>query len=57
MLGHIRLTVREWNEQSEFEQRGDPDTVGTEPSGGPIEDFADWAVATPGASTYIQDGQ
>jgi hypothetical protein len=56
-LAHIKLTVREWNEQPEFEVNGDPDTTGTEPSGDAIDDFADWAAATPGSSDYIEDRQ
>ncbi len=56
-LAHIKLDVREWNEEAEFERGGNPDTVGTEPCGQPIDDFADWAVATPGPATFLRDGQ
>ena len=53
-LAHLNLTVREWNEQAVYEARGDPDATGSEPAGGPLDDFADWAVATPGSSTHVE---
>jgi len=54
LLGQIRLTVREWNEQAEFYALGDPETEGTEPvSLTPIDDRMDWATATPGNASWI----
>jgi hypothetical protein len=50
----IDLVVREWNEVSEFDAEGDPQTTGVETaSGEPIDDLRDWAIATPGGDTYI----
>ncbi len=61
LIGEIRMRVREWNEVAEFEKdgnSGDPDTSGTEASSGtPINDRQDWADATPGNSTWINDAQ
>jgi len=60
LLGEIELTVREWNEQAQLsaDGTGDPDTVGTEPiTGLPLDDRTDWAVATPGSTTWVQDMQ
>lgn len=58
LLAEVRLVVREWNEEAEFLTEGDPDTTGSEPvSGTPINDRQDWADATPGADTFIQDRQ
>ncbi len=56
-LAHISLTVREWNAQDEFEADGDPESVGLEPSGRPIDDLFDWAAGTPGAASYIGDNE
>jgi hypothetical protein len=44
-VARIRVQIREWNEDSEFELEaaGDPDTSGTEPNWGtPVNDFPDW---------------
>ena len=58
LLARVRLVVREWNEESQLDASGDPDTEGTEPvSGTPLNDRRDWADATPGADTFIQDRQ
>ncbi|MCK6503521.1 hypothetical protein L6R53_09005 [Myxococcota bacterium] len=57
-LARIDLVVREWNEESEYEAGGDPDTEGTESTTGlPLNDRQDWADATPGDSTWIQAAQ
>lgn len=57
LLARITLDVREWNEQSEYTENGDPDTTGTEPvTGLPIDDRDDWATGTPGTGTWIQFG-
>jgi hypothetical protein len=54
VLAQIKLRIREYNEQSQMIDDGNPDTVGEEPiTGLPIDDFADWAVATPGNTSYI----
>ncbi|MFT4975977.1 MAG: hypothetical protein ACI8S6_001872 [Myxococcota bacterium] len=56
LLSKVELVVREWNEESEFLLDGDPNTTGVEVvSGEPIDDRADWATATPGSDTYIED--
>ena len=45
----IRLTVREWNEEAQFRDTGNPDTFGPEPwersldASVPLHDIADWA--------------
>ena len=60
LLGEIDLSVQEWNEQDQLmaDGTGDPNTVGTEPiTGLPLDDREDWATATPGSATWIQDGQ
>jgi hypothetical protein len=58
LLGQITLKVREYNEQDQMIDDGNPDTQGEEPiTGEPIDDFADWAVATPGNNTFIEWGQ
>jgi len=55
LLAQLKLSVREWNEQSEFYDEGDPDTTGTEPvTGLPIDDRMDWATGTPGNTTWIE---
>lgn len=58
-LARIRLTVREWNTEEEFAKgpEGDPHKTGTEPDGGPLDDRADWSVATPGSTDFIMDAQ
>jgi hypothetical protein len=56
VLGSIRLVVREWNEEKEFDANGDPDTEGLEPGTNyPINDLWDWKDATPGSTTWIYD--
>lgn len=64
LLAEIRLVVREWNTQAEFDKiladppdaSGDPDAVGTEPvSGHPLDDRSDWATATPGADLFLMN--
>lgn len=58
LLGRLDMTVREWNEEVEWENDGDPDTEGTEPvSGLPLNDRQDWQNATPDATTWIQNAQ
>jgi hypothetical protein len=44
MLARIRFQMREWNEEVEFDTRGNPDTVGQEIEfdQGPINDILDW---------------
>lgn len=55
LLARITLDVREWNEESEYDAEGNPDTTGTEPvTGLPIDDRDDWATGTPGTGTWIQ---
>lgn len=55
LKARLDLVVREWNEVSEFDAEGNPDTTGVESgSGEPIDDRHDWATATPGGDTYIQ---
>lgn len=48
IIAHLRLSVREWNQEVEFDKKGNPDTEGIEPafSEGPIDldDLADWKV-------------
>lgn len=57
-LARIDLVVREWNEESQYESSGDPDTEGTESTTGlPLNDRQDWADATPGSSTWVQGAQ
>jgi hypothetical protein len=56
ILAHLVLSVREWNEEAEFDRNGDPDTTGTE-SGfqfGPraIDDLTDWKTLTPDDTSY-----
>lgn len=54
LLAELRLVVREYNEQVQFYDDGDPDTTGVEPySGNPINDRRDWADATPGSTTFV----
>lgn len=49
----IRLQVREWNEESEYDVDGDSDTTGTEPDWGtPINDLEDFADRTPDAVSF-----
>lgn len=51
----IRLTVREYNEVSQYDADANPDTVGVEPvTGHPIDDLADWATGTPGSDLFIE---
>lgn len=58
LLARIDLTVREWNEEAQFDADGDPNTTGTEPvTGLPLNDRQDWADATPGSTTWIHDAQ
>lgn len=58
LLAKIELTVREWNEQDQFFADGDPETEGNEPvTGLPLNDRRDWADATPGATSWVQDAQ
>ena len=56
IAAHIRLQVREWNEEAEFHALGNPNTTGTESrwSSGPIDidDLNDWATQTPGREKY-----
>jgi hypothetical protein len=56
VIAHLRLSVREWNEEAEFDVRGDPDTVGVEEDfeHGPIQidDLADWKALTPGGDSF-----
>ncbi len=42
--GIIRLVVRDWNENPEFEKfdAGNPDTTGTDIFGDPLDDYYDW---------------
>jgi len=55
LLAKIDMVVREWNEATEFDSDGDPETSGVEVvSGTPIDDRDDWATATPGSDTYIR---
>ena len=45
VIARIRLWVREWNEEAQFNAgaKGNPDTLGTEPLWGtPINDLTDW---------------
>jgi hypothetical protein len=49
----IQITVREWNEEAQFDVDRDPDTTGTEPGWNtPIDDIPDWDVLTPDNTTY-----
>ena len=49
----IRLLVREWNEEAQYDVDGDSDTTGVESSWGtPIDDLEDWADATPDAVSF-----
>lgn len=58
LLARLDLVVREWNEVDEWEADGDPDSDGTEPTTGlPLNDRRDWADATPGSTTWIQNAQ
>jgi len=56
IIAHIRLSVREWNQEVEFDKKGNPDTVGIEPefTEGPIkiDDLDDWKTATPGSDDF-----
>ncbi|MEZ4241430.1 MAG: hypothetical protein R3F59_35820 [Myxococcota bacterium] len=55
LFSELRLTVREYNEEAQYDADGNPDTVGFEPvTGHPIDDLNDWAVATPGNAQFIQ---
>lgn len=55
IIAHLRLIVREWNQEAEFEVMGDPDSEGVEAAfeDGPIDidDLYDWKVLTPGRDT------
>lgn len=52
-IAHISLTVREWNEEAQFDADRDPDTTGTEPGWNtPIDDIPDWDVLTPDDTSY-----
>ena len=56
IIAHIRLSVREWNQEVEFDKKGNPDTVGIEPefTEGPIDidDLDDWKTETPGSKDF-----
>ena len=56
IVAHIRLSVREWNEEAEYHALGNPDTTGTESlwNAGPtdIDDLFDWGALTPGSKSY-----
>jgi hypothetical protein len=58
IIAHVRLSVREWNQEVEFDKKGNPDTVGVEPefSEGPIEidDLDDWKTETPGDEDFAE---
>lgn len=50
---HIRLQVREWNEEAEYDVDGNSDTSGVEPGWGtPINDLEDFADRTPDAISF-----
>lgn len=54
LLALIRLRIREFNTEPEYDDNGDPDVQGVEPvTGLPLDDIADWAEATPGDDTYL----
>ncbi|MCB9779808.1 MAG: hypothetical protein H6742_14680 [Alphaproteobacteria bacterium] len=59
VIASLHLQVQEWNQHSLFYDGGDPDVTGEENngSGSPIDDRKDWAVATPGSTTWIMDAQ
>jgi hypothetical protein len=58
VLAEIKLRIREYNEEAQMVDDGDPDTVGEEPlTGLPLDDFDDWAVATPDNTSYIMWAQ
>jgi hypothetical protein len=45
VIARVRLAVREWNEEAQFDMEGDPDTEGLEPGWSweePINDMVDW---------------
>ena len=56
IIAHLRMSVREWNEEREYDGSGDPDSMGTEQAfvEGPIDldDLPDWRTITPGADDY-----
>lgn len=53
IIARIKLSVREWNEEAQFDMDGDPDTEGLEPGWNtPINDIPDWADFTPGNVRY-----
>lgn len=53
IIANIRLYLREWNEEAEFDIDGDPDTTGTETwFDHPIDDLTDFKVLTPGSNTF-----
>ena len=56
IVAHIKLRVREWNEETEFVDDGNPDTKGTEPGWklplDSINDVTDWADLTPGGQGF-----
>jgi hypothetical protein len=53
IIARVRLVVREWNEEAQFDIRGNPDTEGCEPVwNAPINDEFDWKDQTPGDSDY-----
>jgi hypothetical protein len=53
IIARVRLVVREWNEEAQFDMNGDPDTEGMEPGWNtPINDIFDWADLTPGNQQY-----
>jgi hypothetical protein len=53
IIARIRLIVREWNEEAEFDADGDPDSEGIEPGWETLlNDITDWADLTPGNTEY-----
>jgi hypothetical protein len=55
VLSEIRLTVREFNEVTQYDADGNPNTVGVEPvTGHPIDDLNDWATGTPGNVQFVE---
>jgi hypothetical protein len=51
----INMRVREWNTQGEYQNYGNPDVVGQEPSGGPFDDVLDWGALTLSGVDYVRD--
>jgi hypothetical protein len=56
IIARIDVTVREWNEEVEFNRPGDSNTTGTEAgwdiSWDQIDDLTDWKTQTPGSSEF-----